>query len=123
MRLSLIASSLLLLGACAKGSQPASPVSRDGGETNIELSCGAMEHKVESLYKEAAERQEVAVNLRTEFVSANLHMVMRDCQLSPQVRTECLQQALHVQDIESKCLEYLDDQGTVEGYRFAGATP
>lgn len=113
----------LVSGACAKGSQPASPVSRDGGETEIDGSCEALEHKVSLLYEQAAKGDGVAANLQGEFVSANVTMVMNDCQLRPAVRISCLQEATTVAEVESKCLEYLDDQGTVEGYRFAGTAP
>ncbi len=120
MRVELIGCALLLLGSCAKGSQPASPVSRDGGETDVAVSCGAMEHKLKMLYQDSAKDEGVAPNLQSEYISANVHMVMSDCNLSPAVRTTCLQQAKDVQEVESKCLEFLDEQGTVEGYRFAG---
>jgi hypothetical protein len=123
MRVKLIGCALLLLGSCAKGSQPASPVSRDGGETDVTVGCGAMEHKLKTLYQDSAEREGVAPNLRSEYISANVHMVMNDCKLSPTVRTNCLQQAKSADEVESKCLEYLDDQGTVEGFRFAGSAP
>jgi hypothetical protein len=121
MRLHLIACTLLLSAACAKGSKPASPVSNDGGATAIVPSCEAMESKVEALYREAAETDKVAANLRSDFVSANLHMVLTDCRLSPADRTACLRRATSIEEIESTCLEFLDDQGTVEGYRFGGA--
>jgi hypothetical protein len=123
MRVKLIGCALLLLCSCAKGSPPASPVSRDGGETDVTVSCGAMEHKLKTLYQDAAELEGVAPNLRSEYISANIHMVISDCQLSPAVRTTCLQQAKNAQEVESKCLEYLDDQGTVEGYRFSNSAP
>lgn len=116
----LLASGSLFLGGCPKGGTPASPVSGDGGSTKIEVSCAALEHKVSVLYKEAAESSGLAPNLHSEFVSANLQMVMNDCKLRPAVRAECLEKASSVPQMEAECLEFLDDQGTVEGYRFAG---
>lgn len=122
-RHTLIASAcaLCLGSACAKGSQPTTTVSHDGGATEIAPSCAAIEARVKSLYEEAAEQEGIAMNLRSEFVSANLHMVMKDCRLSPANRTSCLREAKSVEAVEGTCLEYLDDQGTVEGHQFAGA--
>jgi hypothetical protein len=121
MRVKLIGCALLLLSSCAKGSQPATPVSRDGGETDVALGCGAMEQKLRSLYQASAELEGVAPNLQSEYISANVHMVITDCKVSPTVRTTCLQRAKTAQDVEAKCLEYLDDQGTVEGFRFSNS--
>ena len=117
----LLASGLLLLGGCPKRGTPASPVSRDGGSTKVELNCDALVNRVSMLYQEAAKREGLAANLQDEFVSANVKMVMDDCRLSPVVRSECLQRVNTVAQLEAECLEFLDDQGTVEGYRFGGS--
>jgi hypothetical protein len=118
MRSTVIFAAVLMLGACAKTSKPASPVTRDGGETNIVQNCGAMQHKVKSLYEEAADSEAIVPNRRSEFIAANLHMVMSDCRLSPAQGYACLQQVKTAKELENACLVYLDDEGTVEGYRF-----
>lgn len=119
MRSRLLLAALLMLGACPKGNKPASPVSRDGGETDIVRTCQAMHSKVEGLYQKEADREGIAPNLRSEFVEANLHMVMRDCRQRPALGYACLQRSRSVAELEADCLIFLDDEGTVEGFRFA----
>jgi hypothetical protein len=109
---------LFSLGSCAKGSKPASPVSRDGGETDIIRSCEGMQSKVEGLYEAEAIKTEVPPNRRSEFISANTHMVLSDCRLSPAESYSCLQHATTVAQMEHDCLVFLDDEGTVEGFQF-----
>jgi hypothetical protein len=118
MKTAFIIALVLALGSCAKSSQPASPVSRDGGETDIIRSCEGMHSKIEGLYQAEAEATEIPANRRGEFVSANLHMVMSDCRLSPARSYSCLQRATTVREVEQECLVFLDDEGTVEGFRF-----
>ena len=122
MRSTLLIAALLMLGmlgACSKGNKSALRISGDGVETDIVRSCAAMQHRVEELYQQAAEQSGMAANRRSEFVSANLHMVMSDCRLNPTEGYACLQEAKSVTELEDRCLVPLDDEGSVEGSRFA----
>ncbi len=88
----------------------------DGGQTRAQR-CETIQVKVEELYRKSAELEGIAQNLRTEYLSANLHMVLVDCKRAPQV-LPCLQRSKNVAEIEANCLVPIDDEGTAEAQAF-----
>ena len=112
--------SVLALAACGQSQAPlGAPPTDDAGRV---LGCEAFADKVSNLYRGAAEAEGIATNLQSDFVTANVHMVLVDCQSAPERLTRCLDQAGSVADLETHCLLPLDEAGTVEGRHFSGAS-
>ena len=109
---------LLSLTACGSNndSRRVTSGSGDGGQGRTQ-SCEAIQAKVEGLYRKSAESEGIAHNLRTEYLSANLHMVLVDCKRDPQV-LPCLQRSKSVAELEANCLVPIDDEGTTEAQAF-----
>ncbi len=111
---------LLSLAACGSSNDSRRPTSGsgdgDGGQARGQ-SCETIQVKVEDLYRKSAESEGVAQNLRAEYLSANLHMVLVDCKRDPQVLS-CLQRSKSVAEIEANCLVPIDDEGTAEARAF-----
>lgn len=89
------------------------------GAEDEPVTCESMRGHVQAIYREASQSEGVAANLSSEFVSANVHMVMADCVEAPERVRTCVRDARSARQIESECLLPLDDEGTVEGQRFA----
>ena len=108
---------VLALAACGQSKAPVTPVtSSDGGQG---ASCDPAAVKAASLYKQAAIDEGLAVNLHTDFVEANVHMVMVDCKSNPESVLRCVAQAANAAAVENSCLAPLDDDGEVEGRYFS----
>ena len=115
---------LIVVALFACGSPSTPPVEPTGGATTgnssgggVPLSgttCDAVRAKVEELYRAAARGGDpVRVN---EAVADNTTMVMNDCAKAPDKATACITAATTVHELEARCLEPLDDEGT-EGDR------
>ena len=74
-------------------------------------SCDAAKAKVASLYRVEGLTGKDAKRI-DDFVADNVAMVMADCAKQPAKVVPCLASAATVADIETKCLELLDDEGT-----------
>jgi len=96
------------------GHRPADDAS-DGGPPK--MNCAGAAAKVEGLYTKAAESEGIAVNLRSAYLSANVHMVRVDCDRDSSV-LPCLLRSKTVAEIESNCLLPLDDEGEAEQREF-----
>lgn len=108
-RLTWLAPAVLAFGCSGK---PASP----GIGSAAAGSCDAARGKVEALYRtEARAREPGRVD---EAVADNTAMVMADCAKAPAKVTPCIAAAGTVSELEARCLEPLDDEGT-EGDRRA----
>ena len=119
MRLVFLPLALAVLGSCGTSATPASPkgTGDDGGYQALD--CDSIVEHVEHIYHRAAEAEKVAANLLSEFVSANLHMVMVDCKNAPAAVLACLHRVKSARDLEAQCLLPLDDEGTTEAHKFA----
>lgn len=108
---------LVFLGACSQGKSPVGPqYSEDGGSASA---CESIQETVEAHYERAAIEEEVALNLRPEFVEANVHMVMVDCKANPAAVISCVNAADSAKALETDCLAPLDEAGEVEGKTFS----
>lgn len=108
---------MVLCTACGQSQAPVAPqAGDDAGDT---ANCESLTRKATGLYQVAAVDEGLAPNLHTEFVEANVHMVMVDCHAQPKLVISCVASAETVADIESKCLIPLDDSGEVEALQFA----
>lgn len=109
---------LLLFSCSAKSGAPTRPLGNDdGGEAKGP--CRALHARVTKLYQAAATAESIAQNLVDDFITANLHMVMADCNALPAQVVPCLQTAQDVESVEKFCVLPLDDDGLVEARLFA----
>lgn len=108
---------VFLIGCGSNKSSQRASNRGDGGTVSLQ-GCDALKAKVEGLYRKSAKSEEVSINLQSEYISANLHMVMKDCQRDAAV-LPCLQRSKSVAEIESNCLLPLDDQGNAEAKEFS----
>ena len=114
---------LVALIACGCPSKP--PAGPTGGAASggpvsgaqpTSTTCDASRAKVEQLYRAALrDRDPARVN---EAVADNATMVMNDCVKAPGKVTACISAATTAGELEARCLEPIDDEGT-EGDRLA----
>jgi hypothetical protein len=119
---------LLVLAACPSKTSPTTTGSGTGsdatgsgsGTVNVPpdpsiKSCDNAKQKVADLYRAEGMTGKDAKRIDA-FVEDNTTMVMADCAKQPDKVVPCLASAKSVADIETRCLEQLDDEGT-EGDR------
>jgi len=113
---------VVALLACGSPSTPVEPTGRatgNGSGSGVQptsATCDAVRPKVEELYRAAARGGDPArVN---EVVSDNTTMVMNDCAKAPDKAAACITAATTVHELEARCLEPIDEEGT-EGDRVA----
>lgn len=89
-----------------------------GGRTAHNERCAKLSSHLEQLYAATTpkDKPELAADLR----AANVEMVMTDCREEPDRVAPCVEKATSADEIESKCLIPLDDDGKVEGRKFGG---
>ena len=72
---------MLLAASCGQSKAPVTPINpSDGGQA---VSCEPALAKARVLYAQAAIDEGLAPNLHADFIEANTHMVMVDCQARP----------------------------------------
>ena len=84
-------------------------------------SCDSARTRVEGLYRAEGMTTKEAKRIDA-YVADNWQMVAADCAKAPDKVVPCLAAAGTVADLESKCLEQLDDEGT-EGDKLKKGTP
>ncbi len=115
----LLALALPLLTGCGNTKSPERPKGNgDGGKVTEAVDCASIAPKIRGLYKEAALTESVAEDLADEYVEANLHMVLKDCNANPNRVLPCLNSVANLSDLEANCLIPLDEEGMVEGEHF-----
>jgi hypothetical protein len=114
---------LLLVALLACGNKPPPAPGTTGGShgsattiTATGTACDAVRAKVADLYRaELRDRDPARVD---EAVADNTTMVMNDCVKTPDASAACITAASTVQDLETRCLIPLDEEGT-EGDQLA----
>jgi hypothetical protein len=108
----------VLCGACTSSKKGASGAVPDPSE------CGALRVRVESLYREEAEKngpseqsQEARARIAEE-IADNVDMALVDCRAHPARVRPCLEAAVSAAQLQRDCLIPLDDEGAVEGRMF-----
>tara|TARA_R110002096_G_scaffold77896_1_gene183104 strand:+ start:1119 stop:1475 length:357 start_codon:yes stop_codon:yes gene_type:complete len=108
---------MLLAASCGQSKAPVTPINpSDGGQA---VSCEPALAKARVLYAQAAIDEGLAPNLHADFIEANTHMVMVDCQASPDSLLACVAAATTVEALEGSCLAPIDEAGEVEGRYFS----
>lgn len=108
---------LVTLFACACPKPPAGPAggtaAGSGSSSGVQpaaTACDALRPKVEQLYRAAARNGDP--KRVDEIVADNTAMVMNDCRKAPDKATACITAATTTQELEARCLEPIDDEGT-----------
>lgn len=103
---------MLIAGACACPGPRTSKVGggSGSGDGSAARTCEDLRGKVERLYR--AEAQAKEPNRLEEAVADNTTMVMNDCARAPAKVIACVDQVSTIAELEQRCLEPLDDEGT-----------
>ena len=83
--------------------------------------CEAIRPRVRSLYEAAqkAAPQKPEPDLAADLLEADVAMVVADCAADPDRVAPCAERAADADELERTCLIPLDDEGAVDGDRFA----
>ena len=108
---------VLFATSCGQSKAPVTPINpSDGGQA---VSCEPALAKARVLYAQAALDEGLAPNLHADFIEANTHMVLVDCQSNPDSVLACVASAATAKVLEGSCLAPLDEAGEVEGHHFS----
>ncbi len=80
--------------------------------------CDDVRSHVAALYQGEPVGAKVSKETAAELVEANTHMVITDCERSPEEFLPCIRSATTVAVLEKDCTISLDDEGSVEGGQF-----